>query len=354
MVDPFRWGPGASSSVSGIIISYNIYCRNTGYRRLASGAATDHRGAIPGPRRIDHPVPDSRSDIRGVAYGLGAFLWWGLSPVYFKAIGHVPPIEVLAHRIVWSLVLLVPLLAVRGRLGEAWRTVHQRRVVLALAVSTLLVATNWFTFVYSIATAQLVQASLGYFINPLVNVLLGMIVLRERLRPWQWVSLALATAGVVLLGLRLGEVPVISLVLAFSFGFYGLIRKTAVVGPTIGLTVETALLTPVALAAMWIWNGEGMLVFGHVDRTTDLLLALSGVITAVPLVLFAAGARRLRYATVGFLQYAAPSGQFLLAVLAFGEPMNPQRLVSFILIWIALAIYSADTVASRRRPRAPA
>ena len=288
----------------------------------------------------------------GVAYGLAAYLAWGLCPIYFKSVAHVPPWEVLTQRIVWSLVLLLVLLWRRGRLTEFTTAVRKPRVLLALGTSTLLVALNWFTFIWAVTNAQLLQASLGYFINPLVNVLLGMLVLRERLRPWQWVSVGLAVFGVVLLSVRLGGVPVISLVLAGSFGLYGLIRKTTAVGATAGLAVETALLTPVALAVLLWWDRQGTLVFGHLDRTTDGLLALSGLVTALPLVWFAAGARRLRYATMGFLQYLAPSGQFLLAVLAYHEPFSRQEFTSFLVIWVALGIYSLDTaLANRSRQR---
>ncbi|MEZ4389204.1 MAG: EamA family transporter RarD [Candidatus Krumholzibacteriia bacterium] len=287
----------------------------------------------------------------GVAFGLAAYLWWGLCPIYFKAVAQVPPLEVLAHRIVWSLLLLSLLMWRRGRLGELRQAVATPRVLLALAASTVLVAVNWFVFIWSVSHAQLLQASLGYFINPLMNVVLGLIVLRERLRPWQWVSLGLATIGVVLLGLRLGQPPVISLVLALSFSLYGLIRKTAAVGATAGLTIETALLAPVALAALLIWQAQRTLVFGHVGRATDGLLMLSGVVTALPLVWFAAGARRLRYATMGFLQYVAPTGQFLLAVLAYQEVFSREKLLSFGLIWLALAIYTADTARALRRDR---
>lgn len=300
-------------------------------------------------------MPDQQRSTAGVAFGLAAYLWWGLCPIYFKSVAHVPPAEVLAHRIVWSLILLLLLMWRRGRLAELMQAARQPRVLVALSVSTVLVAVNWFVFIWAVSTGQLLQASLGYFINPLVNVLLGVVVLRERLRPWQLLSLALAVGAVVLLGMRQGAVPVISLTLAFSFSLYGLIRKLANVGATAGLTIETALLTPLALGVLVLWNAQGTLVFGHLDRATDGLLALSGVVTAVPLIWFAAGARRLRYATMGFLHYVTPTGQFLLAVLAYGEAFSQARLVSFTLIWVALAIYSADAaVALRRgRPRRP-
>jgi len=290
-----------------------------------------------------------RTAVSGVLYGLAAFVWWGLCPIYFKAVAHVPAREVLAHRIVWSLLLLVVILARRRDLRSAWRAARDRRTLATLSATTVLVAGNWFVFIHAVATGQLLQASLGYFINPLVNVGLGMLFLRERLRPGQWASLALATVGVAVLSARLGGLPAISLVLAFSFGLYGLLRKVTPVGGTVGLAVETALLAPLALAAFAWWDARGTLVFGHLDRRTDLLLAASGVVTALPLVWFANGARRLRYATLGFLQYASPTGQFLLAVLAYREPFSRPQLVSFALIWSALAVFSLDALRAGRR-----
>ena len=300
-------------------------------------------------------MPSDRQSLHGVLYGLAAYLWWGLSPLFFKTLGHVPPGEVLMHRIVWSLVLLTALLGRRGELGTVLHVVRHRRLLVTLTASALLVALNWFLFIWAIANDRVLEASLGYFINPLVNVALGLVLLREKLRRLQWLSLGLATAGVVILGLRLGSVPTVSLALAFSFSLYGLLRKVAPIGGMAGLAVESALLAPVALAMLAWWHGQQVLVFGHLDRGTDLLLAATGLITALPLVWFANAARRLRYATVGFLQYTAPTLQFLLAVLVFGEPFSHVRLLSFVLIWCALGLYSFDlwrsgTRTGRRRP----
>jgi len=298
-------------------------------------------------------MPDTRQTTTGILYGLGCYLWWGLCPLYFKSVAHVPAGEVLAQRIVWSLVLLLLLLARRGDLTAALAQARQPRIFLTLTVTTLLVAVNWFTFIWAVSHDLLLQASLGYFINPLVNVLLGLVILRERLRPLQWVSLGLATIGVMIMGLRLGGLPMISLVLAFSFGFYGLMRKMTAVGGVRGLTIETGILTPVALGVMLFWQGKGELVFGHLDRSTDLLLMASGVVTAVPLIWFANAARRLRYSTVGFLQYLAPSLQFLLAVFVYHEPFARSELASFILIWSALGMFTLDAVARARRQTRP-
>lgn len=252
------------------------------------------------------------------------------------------PAEILAHRIAWSLALLLLVLARRGDLGALLAAVRNRRLVLALSVTTLLLALNWFIFIWAVAHARVLEASLGYFINPLVNVALGLLILRERLRRLQWASLALATAGVAILSVRMGGLPLISLTLALSFGLYGLVRKLTPVGGVAGLAIETAILTPAALGALWWWQSRGVLTFGHLDLRTDLLLAASGLITALPLVWFANAARRLRYATVGFLQYSAPTLQFLLAVAAFGEPLHRAQLASFLLIWGALGLFSLD------------
>jgi chloramphenicol-sensitive protein RarD len=300
-------------------------------------------------------MPPDRTRLLGVLLGLAAFAWWGLSPFYFKAIDHVPPYEILAHRVVWSLVLLAGISARRGALGGTLAGLRSRRLLLTLATSALLVAGNWFTFIYAVTGGLILQASLGYFINPLVNVLLGLVVLRERLRRWQWASLGLAGLGVAVMARELSGLPVVSLALAGCFGLYGLVRKLAPVGAVAGLTVETALLTPVALAAMVVWHHHGDLVFGQRDLRTDLLLIASGPVTALPLIWFVGAARRLAYATVGFLQYTAPTLQFLLAVLVYAEPFARGELVSFVLIWCALAVFSADTVRRERTARgAPA
>jgi chloramphenicol-sensitive protein RarD len=287
---------------------------------------------------------DARRDKRiGVAYGAAAFLWWGVAPFYFRAVGHVAPLEILAHRIVWSLVCLVALLGLQGRLVGTWRLARERRTLLTMALTACLITVNWLVFIWSIDVERLVEASLGYFINPLVNVLLGFVVLGERLRPLQWAAVALAAAGVLWLTLGHGGVPWIALVLAGSFALYGLLRKQARPSGVTGLAIETALLLPLALGYLLWLAQKGTLAFGHTGWGTLLLLAAAGPVTALPLVWFAEGARRLRYATLGFLQYLAPTGQLLVAVAAFGEPFGADRAVSFGLIWCGLAVYSFDT-----------
>ncbi len=294
-------------------------------------------------------MTDPRQQRLGVLYGASAFLWWGLAPVYFKAVAHVSPFEVLAHRVLWSLAFLVALLAGRRRFLATVRLLGERRTLLTMAVTTVLIAVNWLLFIWSVATGHLVEASLGYFINPLVNVVLGMVFLGERLRRGQAVAVLLAALGVIWLTVQLGRPPWIALVLAASFATYGLLRKQARPSGVEGLTLETALLAPAVLVFLAWRQGEGQLVFGNSGLGTTLLLLAAGPITALPLIWFAEGARRLRYATLGFLQYLAPTGQFLLAVAAFGEPFTAGHAVGFGLIWSALGIYSWDTARSLRR-----
>jgi chloramphenicol-sensitive protein RarD len=285
----------------------------------------------------------------GVAYGAAAYLWWGFIATYFKAVDHVAPAEVLAHRIVWSLAFLIALLCGRRRFLATARLLADRRTLLTLTVTTLLVATNWLVFIWAVANDRLVEASLGYFVNPLVNVLLGRLFLGERLRPAQWCAVLLAAAGVAWLTVHHGRPPWIALVLAFSFGTYGLLRKQARPSGIEGLALETALLAAPALAWMAWRQGAGLLAFGTAGAGTTFLLLLAGPVTALPLVWFAEGARRLRYATMGFLQYLAPTLQFLLAVLAFGEPFSRAQAVGFGLIWLGLGMYVRDAARHVRR-----
>lgn len=300
------------------------------------------------------PLPaDPRRARVGVAYGTAAYLSWGVLPLYFKAVQAVPPLEVLAHRIVWSLVFLLVLTGMRRRWGGLATLLRDRRTQLTLMATTGLIACNWLIFIWSITNGRLVEASLGYFITPLFSVALGFVFLRERLRVWQTVAVVLAVAAIVLMTVRLGRPPLISLALAVSFSVYGLLRKQVPATGIQGLTVETMMLTPVALGwAAWRWR-QGELVFLHHSLPLDGLLVCAGVLTALPLIWFAEGARRLRLATVGFLQYLAPTGQLLLAVLVFGEPFTRGHLFSFGLIWIALGLYSFDTWRGVRRAQPP-
>lgn len=293
------------------------------------------------------PAPQKSAAGVGLAMGLGAYLSWGVIPLYFRLVRHVPAVDVVAHRVVWSVLFLSILLSLTGGWGTARAALRSRATLLSLCGSSVLIAINWVVFVWAVEHGQVLQASLGYFINPLVSVLLGMTFLKERLRPGQYASLALAAAGVAVLTIALGRLPWVALTLAVSFGVYGLLRKTVSVGPLVGLSMETALLAPLALAYV-IFSGHTTQMSGN----THVVLALAGPVTALPLLMFAAGARRLRLTTMGFLQYLAPTCQFLLAVFAFGEPFTKTQAISFSMIWAALLLYSIDSLVSyRNRPR---
>jgi len=288
-----------------------------------------------------HPSRNAAETRRqGVVYGLAAYLCWGFFPVYFKAVRLVPPLEMVAHRICWSLAFLILLVAWKGAWSDMRKLLSRPKSLAALGVSTLLIATNWLVFIYAVSAGEVLQSSLGYFINPLVSVLLGFVFLGERLERAQWVSLVLAAAGVVYLAVSYGSVPWISLLLAASFGLYGLIRKSLHVEPLVGLTVETLLLAPLALSYLLVIYRGGTGIFLASSTRLDLLIPMSGVITAIPLLLFAAAAKRLRLATVGFLQYITPTLHFLLAVTVYGERFTQTHLISFLFIWSGLALYS--------------
>ena len=278
----------------------------------------------------------------GIVYAALAFTWWGLFPLYFRIVSTVAPGEVLAHRIVWCLLLLLGLLGARRQWAWLGAVLRQPKVLGAFAASALLLSANWLTYIWSVNNGHVVDASLGYFITPLVNVLLGYTLLHERPRRAQWAALAIAGIGVLWLTLQAGRLPLIALVLATTFGCYGLLRKVAVLGALEGLTLETLLLAPLALAALAIWSANGQSSFPAPDLLTNLWLVALGPITALPLLLFAAAARRLSMTTLGLLQYIGPSIQFVLGIWIFREPFTPTRLIGFGLIWLALAIYSLD------------
>jgi len=290
----------------------------------------------------------------GLFFALAAHSWWGLIPLYFKALARVPPAEVLCHRILWSLVFLAVLLSFRRRYFELGCALRSPLTLATLLLTSVLVGANWYLFIFAIAENQLLEASLGYFINPLVNVLLGFLFLGERLRRPQAASVVLAATGVAWLTLSHGSLPWIALVLAVTFGFYTLLRKTARVGSIEGLSVETATLAPIAAMHLWAVHARGAGAFLAGPPGTDVLLAATSVMTTLPLVWFTAATRRLPLATVGLLQYISPSLQFLLAVLLFGEPFSRAHLVAFGLIWLGLAIFTLDALRAQSKPGAPA
>ena len=278
----------------------------------------------------------------GIAYAALAFIWWGLFPLYFKIVTTVTATEVLAHRVVWSVLLIAALLALRRQWAWLPQVLRQPRVLGVFAVSATLLSVNWLTYIWAVTNGHVVDASLGYFITPLVNVLLGYTLLRERPRRAQWVALALAALGVAWLTVQAGRLPWIALLLAATFGCYGLLRKVATLGPLEGLALETVLLTPFALLALMIWWRQGVGSFPAPDALTNVWLIALGPLTAVPLLLFAAGARRMPLTTLGLVQYLSPTLQFAIGVWAFQEPFTTARLAGFGCIWLALVIYSLE------------
>ncbi len=286
-------------------------------------------------------APTNEPAARGLAAAVGAYALWGVLPLYFRAVGAVPPLEIVAHRIAWSVLLLLAILFFRKRLGGLAEVFSSWRLLLPLVVSATLIAINWLIYIWAVQNGHVIAASLGYFLNPMLNVLLGFAFLRERLTRAQWLAVGLAGAGVVVLAAGALSTLWISLALAASFGVYGLIRKIAPTGPMVGLSAETIILMPAALGGLFWWASQGTLVFGvSAPLRTDLLLAASGAVTALPLLLFAFAGQRLTLATMGLIQYIGPSIQLLLGVLLFREPLTAAHLVAFPLIWAGLALYS--------------
>lgn len=280
----------------------------------------------------------------GAMYAAGAFAMWGLFPLYFREVASVPPLEMILHRSVWALVFVLAVLGVLGRWQWLAALRSPPRQLATYAAGAALLAGNWLVYVYAVQSGRVVEASLGYFINPLVNVLLGVTLLHERLRRAQWLAVALAAAGVAWLTWMGGQLPWIALTLAFSFGFYGLLRKTSRLGPLEGLALETLLLAPLVVPALLWWTvmHGGAMARGDTGLVAWLLLA--GPLSSIPLVLFAAGARRMPLALVGLVQYLSPTLQLLLGVWVFHEPFDGSRLVGFVFIWSALALVSADAL----------
>jgi chloramphenicol-sensitive protein RarD len=288
---------------------------------------------------------------KGIALGAGAYALWGLFPLYWPLLEPSGSIEVLAHRVVWSLVAVGVLVQVLRRGPEVRQVLRDGRRVARLALAAVLIAVNWGTYIYGVTSEQVVETSLGYFINPLVTVLLGVVVLGERLRPLQWGALGVAGLAVVVLTVETGHPPWLALVLAASFGTYGLLKKTAGVRAVEGLAVETAVLAPVAAVYLLVLGAQGTGTFASAGTGHALLLVSSGIVTVVPLLMFGASAQRVPLFTLGLLQYLTPTMQFLLGVLLRHEPLGLAKLLGFCLVWVALAVFTYDLVrSSRRRP----
>jgi len=291
---------------------------------------------------------------KGILYGIGAYLMWGFFPLYFKALHIVPALEIMFHRVVWCFLFLALVILVKKEWSNLKFELKRPRILPIYALAAVLLAANWLVYIFGINSGQVVETSLGYFINPLFSVALGVIFLREKLRPMQWLPIGLAAAGVIYLTLQFGALPWIALALAFTFGFYGLLKKIAPLGALHGLTLETAILFLPALGYLLFAESQGSAAFGHASWTVTLLLALAGVITAIPLLLFASAARSIPLYMIGILQYIAPTLQFLLGVLVFGEAFTSARVVGFSIIWLALLLYSVESYLVRRRMTLPA
>ncbi|MBN1277183.1 MAG: EamA family transporter RarD [Deltaproteobacteria bacterium] len=290
----------------------------------------------------------SREKNIGVLFALAAYGFWGFVPFYFKAVGHVPAMEILTHRIIWS----VPMTAILIAFAKDWPKLKEALsspgVLRTLFITALLVATNWLVFIYAVNTGRVLQASLGYYICPLVNVLLGVIFLRERLRRLQVLSVLFAAAGTAIITIHYGRIPWIALYLGITFSTYGLLRKTIRIESVNGLFMETSMMFPFAAGYLVYLGINGSISFGTIDSKTTLLLILAGAVTTFPLVWFTSAARRLQYTTMGLIQYIAPSLMFLLAVFRYQEPFTMINFMSFGCIWAGLAIYVFDTILLRR------
>ena len=287
----------------------------------------------------------------GVVYAALAFAIWGLIPVYWKALDAVPALEITMHRVIWSFLFLVGLILVQRRRHEFLEVLKNGRMLLTLLSTAIIVSVNWLLYIWAVNNHYLLQASLGYYINPLVNVVLGLVFLRERLRRPQILAVMLAAGGVMYLTISYGEFPWISITLALSFGFYGLIRKVAPVGALVGLAVETMLLSPPALIYLIYLNSLGTDSIFRVSLKLDLLLIGCAPLTVAPLLFFTLGAKRLYLSTLGLMQYIGPSGMFLLAVFYYNESFSTAQIWTFVSIWTALVIYSTDSVIYYRRKR---
>lgn len=284
----------------------------------------------------------SQGSRAGLIYALSAYSIWGVFPLYFRAVAHVPPLVVLCQRIIWSALFMGLVVSLRREWKPVWPVLRRPRSLLLLSLGAVLIALNWLIFIYAVGSGQTLQASLGYFINPLLSIGLGMVFLRERLRGWQWGAVMIAAAAVLNMALRGGGFPWLAVSLACSFGFYGLVRKTVDINSLHALLIESILLLPAASITL------ALLPTARLSNATSGILSLSGILTAIPLLLFGAALRRLPLAMIGFLQYIGPTLQFLVALLIFGESLDRAKLASFVLCWVAIAVYVVDSLLHRQ------
>ncbi len=295
----------------------------------------------------------SSGEAQGRLAAVGAYWLWGVLPVYWKAMGHIPAIEILAHRMAWTLVFTVILLSIRSHWSWLYEIRASPRRFLTFVASAFFLGINWFTYVFAVNSGHIVEASLGYFINPLFSVVLGVVFLHERLRKLQWAAVGIALIGVAHLTYHYGHAPWIALTLALTFGLYGLLRKTAPLASLTGLSLEMMFLLVPAVVFLMYLESQGRGHFGHDTMQTDILLISTGAATALPLLLFAYGAKRIRLATIGILQYIAPTLQFLIGVFIYNEIFTTARFISFCFIWVALGLYTSEGFVYRRRGAVP-
>ncbi|MEJ5241537.1 MAG: EamA family transporter RarD [Anaerolineales bacterium] len=281
---------------------------------------------------------------QGFLYALGAYTIWGIFPIYWKALHQVSAVELIGHRILWSFLTLLGVLTVSGQVRTFWSYLSQPRIRRYYLIAALLIGVNWLVYVWGVNSDQIVETSLGYFINPLLSVLLGVLILRERLRPFQWFPVGLAAVGVIYLTLIYGRVPWIALILAFTFALYGLVKKLAPLNSLHGLSLETAILFLPALAYLLYQEFKGSAAFLHTPPNITLLLLGTGLVTTVPLLMFASAAQRIPLSAVGLMQYIAPTLQFLIGVFVYHEPFDRSRLIGFALVWIALALFATESL----------
>lgn len=277
---------------------------------------------------------------KGILYSVAAYVGWGLLPVYWHLLNTIPSEEILAHRIFWSFVTVLLILFYFKRVKQFKSVLQHKKVLLALLTASLLISSNWFIYIWAVNHEHVIEASLGYYINPLLNVILGLTVLKERVNLWQWIAIILAAAGVAVLTFEFGQIPWIALALALTFAFYGLVKKLAPVEAVVGLGYETAFVTPIACLYLWMLQSKGNGSLGHISFELTVILLMSGVATTLPLLWFAEGAKKLPFSMLAFIQYISPTISLLLGIFMFKEPFSKVHAISFSLIWCAIVIYS--------------
>jgi chloramphenicol-sensitive protein RarD len=287
---------------------------------------------------------------KGVWYALGAYVFWGLFPIYWKLLADIPAVQLLGHRIAWSFFLLIIIVLIARQGKVFWKALNPR-VVLIYSAAAVLIALNWLTYVWAVGAGYIVETSLGYFINPLLSVFLGVIFLRERLRPLQWLPIGLAATGVLYLTFAYGSLPWVALTLAVTFGLYGLVKKIAPLGALHGLTLETGILFLPAVIFLMLSESSGTGAFLHSPTYQNMMLVSAGLVTVVPLILFASAAQRIPLSLMGILQYINPTMQFLLGVLVYKEPFDHHRLIGFAVVWVALILFGLEGTLTRNRTR---